>query len=64
MIRILQQEMAKNKRNSTKKLISNTKMLELENLGKFVYKMQCKWGEFCADQRRNAVKHKQIVEVL
>jgi len=62
-IMILQQEMTKNKRrNSTqKKLVSNTEILELENWGKFVYKMQCKWGKICAAQRRNAVKYKQIV---
>jgi len=35
-----------NEETAHKKIISNTKILELENLGKFLYKTQCKWGKW------------------
>ena len=42
-----------------RKLISNTKTLELEHWGKILYETKCKW-ENCADgrRRRNTIKCK------
>jgi len=44
-----------------RKLISNTKTLELENLGKILYETKCKWESKIknrADRRRNTIKCK------